>query len=114
MSEKKTMTDILRMKLPADLIPVVQEFTGEIRVRNGKSMRQIKANDRRYEMLRRSPKIKQLGTSINLEFEKRGSVWFKTPDKSRHIVISVYYERSYRRLVREMRILGGSVITTAI
>jgi hypothetical protein len=114
MFEKKTMSELLQLKLPADLIPLVREFTGEIRIRNGVPMRQIKTNDRRYAMLRRSPKIKQLGTSINLEYEKRGSVWFKTPDKSRHVVISVYYERSYRRLVREMRVLGGPVITMAI
>lgn len=108
------MTELLRIVLPMDLVPLIKEFTGEIRVRNGVPIKRIKPNDRRYAMLRRSPKIKQLNTSINLEEEKRGSVWFKTPDKSRHIVISVFYDRMLRHLVRETRILGGSVITTYV
>ena len=108
------MTDLIRIILPADLIPLIKEFTGEIRVRNGVPIRRLKPNDRRYAILKKAPKIKQLVTSTKFEDEKRSSVWFKTSDKSRHIVISVFYDRTLRHLVRETRILGGSVVTTYV
>jgi len=108
------MTDLLRIVLPMDLIPVIKEFTGEIRVRNGIPIRRFKSNDRRYVMLRKAPKIKQLVKSTSYEDEKRSSVWFKTLDKTRHIVISVFYDRTLKRLVREWRILGGSAVTTYV
>jgi hypothetical protein len=105
------MSDLISLILPADLIPIIKEYTGEIRIRNGRPMKQFKSNDRRYSMLRRIPKIRQLNTATNLEYEKRGAVWFKTSDKSRHIVISVYWDNIYKWQVWEMRILGGSVVS---
>jgi hypothetical protein len=105
------MSDLISLILPADLIPIIKEYTGEIRIRNGRPMKQFKQNDRRYAMLQRIPKIRQLNTATKLECEKRGAVWFKTSDKNRHVVISVYWDIIYKWQVWEMRILGGSVVS---
>ena len=109
------MTDLLKMILPSDLIPVIKEYTGEIKVRNGKPMRQLHQNDRRYAMLKNRPQIRQL--RCGNEYEKpRGCAWFKTSDKKTHIVLTVYYNYSIpsRGMVWEMNILGKERITIYI
>jgi hypothetical protein len=109
------MTDVLRIVLPADLIPIIKEYTGETRMRNGVLMHQFKNKDRRFKLLRSiTQKIQfAVGTHFN-ECDRRGFVTLKTPDKKKHIGISVYYEMLRKALVWEMNTLGGNTITTYI
>jgi hypothetical protein len=109
------MTELLGLIIPTDLIPEIKLYTGEIRIRNGKHMRQLKSRDRRYEMLRKMPKIRQLHNAANgHERDRRGSVWFRTPDRTKHVVISVYYCSWYKKTIWEMNILGGSSVQKSI
>jgi len=111
----KTMTDILRLCLPADLITIIKQYTGEIKIRNGIPMRQIPKKDSRYKMLLRRATNRQFCMAIIYEeYGKRGSAKMKTPDKKHHIVISVYKDVIYKDFVWEMNVLGKSVVRLRI
>lgn len=105
------MTDVLRIKLPTDVVNIVKLYTGETKIRNGVSISQIKKNDRRYSMLLRRPRIRQLNCATRFtSYDRRGSAWFKNPDNNRHVIISVYYDVFYKRLLWEMATLGGNIV----
>lgn len=105
------MSDVLSLCLPLDLITIIKQYTGEIKIRNGIPMRQINQKDSRYKMLLRRATNRQFCMAIIYEeYGRRGSVHLKTPDKKSHIVISVYKDVIYKDFVWEMNILGKSVI----
>jgi len=111
------MKHVLESKLPSDLIPVLKLFTGEIRERNGKYMHQLSRNDPRYKLLRKRPRILVLQNK-HYDGDKKGYgfTWFKTIDRSKHIIISVYYNSRLEipGLVREFQILGKESIMTYV
>jgi len=84
------MTHVLRIVLPAYIVDIIKEFTGEACWRRGKfiHIHRIPRNDFRYTMLRGRPKIKQLQYDPVGDL-KVGSTWFKLPNK-KFIVINVY------------------------
>ena len=109
------MTSILRIRLATDLVNQIKLYTGEVVLRNGTPMHQIPKNDKRRSLLNRMAKIKQLHCAVDYtEHDRRGAVWFKTPDTMKHVVISVYYDVLYRRYVWEMRILGKEEVRVGI
>jgi hypothetical protein len=111
------MPHVLESRLPSDLIPVLKLFTGEIRERNGKYMRQISRRDSRYKLLRKLPKVLVLDHDRFTDEKKGyGFTWFKTMDRTKHITISVYYNTWLETpgLVREFQILGKDPILTYV
>jgi len=111
------MPHVLESRLPSDLIPVLKLFTGEIRERNGKYMRQISRRDSRYKLLRKLPKVLVLDHDrFTGEKKGYGFTWFKTMDRTKHITISVYYNAWLETpgLVREFQILGKDSILTYV
>ena len=105
------MTEFLNVILPSDIVKYVKFYTGELIERNGKFMGRIKSSDERIALLEKMPKIRQFRNLVDGgEYDRRGSVWFKTPDKKRHIVITVQYSVKYNGYIWEMCILGGGDI----
>jgi L-amino acid N-acyltransferase YncA len=101
------MTSVLISKLPNDIVTIIKLYTGEVKNRNNSYMKQIKKNDIRYKKLKSVNRVKQLYCATNFsERDRRGSVWFKTSDKKRHIVISVYYDIVVKSYIWEMAMLG--------
>jgi len=89
------MTHVLRIVLPAVVVDIIKEFTGEACWRRGKfiHIHRIPRNDFRYIMLQRRPKIRQLQYDPVGDL-KVGSTWFKLPNK-KFIVINVYRGRHW-------------------
>ena len=112
------MPHVLESRLPSDLIPVLKLFTGELRERNGKYMRQIPKQDIRYKVLRKLPRVLLLDYHNHFAGEKKscGFTWFKTIDRTKHITISIYYNPWLQTpgLVREFKILGKESILTYV
>jgi hypothetical protein len=100
------MTSLLRIIFPDLIVHQVKLFTGEIRERSGKEIRQFNKNDRRYRMLQNLHKIKQLRASVCSTDDMRGSVWFKSKQFDKNVVISVYYDKFYYGYIWEMFVLG--------
>lgn len=87
------MTHVLRSVLPAAIVDIIKEFTGEACWRRGKfiHIHRIPRNDFRYEMLRRRPKIKQVNYDAAGDV-KAGCAWFKLPN-NKFIVVNVIQGR---------------------
>jgi hypothetical protein len=105
------MTDNLLIKLPFDIVNNIKFYTGEVKVRNGVPMRQLKKNDIRYSILKKRPRIKQLTCATDTApYDTRGSAWFKTSDRTKHVVISVYFDIILRVYLWEIAVLGKYVV----
>lgn len=85
------MTHVLRSVLPAFIVDVIKEFTGEACWRRGKfiHIHRIPRNDFRYIMLLGRPKIKQVNYD-SLGNVKAGCAWFKLPN-NKFVVINVIH-----------------------
>jgi hypothetical protein len=107
--ESKTMqpTDTLLEKysnLPAELIDVIKQYTGEGMWRNGKFIliSRIPRNDIRYRILAKRPRIKQVYSEV-IDHPRKGSVWFKTA-AGKFIVINV--RNMYAQVTPQRTIFG--------
>jgi hypothetical protein len=89
------MTHVLRIVLPAVVVDIIKEFTGEACWRRGKfiHIHRIPRNDFRYIMLQRRPKIKQLNYDPVGDL-KAGCAWFKLPN-NKFVVINVLKGRCW-------------------
>ena len=83
------MAHVLRSVLPAYIVDIIKEYTGEGCWRNGKyiNIHKIPKSDPRYQMLKNRPKIKQLNYDTCFSL-KAGSAWFKI-STGKFIVITV-------------------------
>lgn len=96
-SKHKTMTYVLRSKLPAAIVDHVKLFTGEGIWRKGRyiNIHRIPRDDPRYEMLRRQPKIRQiLNEASTTDNPLRGAVWFKLPN-NKFMMITVRHGKAW-------------------
>lgn len=57
--------------LPAEIIDIIAKYTGGIKWRNGRYMRQILASDPRYEILQTIPQKKYINTFSHLPPDTR-------------------------------------------
>jgi len=89
------MTCVLRCVLPAYIVDIIKEYTGEGCWRNGKyiNIHRIPRDDSRYQMLQRRPKIRQLKYDTVGDL-KAGSAWFKLPN-NKFVVINVLKGRCW-------------------
>jgi len=115
-NKKIKMTHVLRIVLPASIVDVIKEFTGEACWRRGKFIRihRIPRNDFRYDMLQIRPKIRQLSYGAAGDL-KAGCTWFKLPN-NKFVVINVlkvccWINHHYEEVdFWEMRYNGGKLI----
>jgi len=90
-NKKIKMTHVLRSVLPAVVVDIIKEFTGEACWRRGKfiHIHRIPRSDLRYDMLRGRPKIKQV-TYDAVGNVKAGCAWFKLAN-NKFVVINVIH-----------------------
>uniref|UniRef100_A0A6C0B8W7 Uncharacterized protein n=1 Tax=viral metagenome TaxID=1070528 RepID=A0A6C0B8W7_9ZZZZ len=92
------MSYVLCSKLPEYVVDHVKLYTGEGMWLNNRyiNIRRINRNDSRYAMLKKMPKIRQVSNFYGvIEHRMRGCVWFKIPEKKKHIVLTVRYCKYY-------------------
>lgn len=65
--------------LPTELVDIIKTYTGEGLWRNGKfiTINKISKSDKRYEILLKRPRIKQIH-HCDINNPVKGCVWFKT------------------------------------
>lgn len=85
------MSNLLQYKLPKELVDHVKIYTGEGCWRNGKYLNigRISKNDKRYNVLKKMPKVRQVILS-NSHPTKVGCLWYKYPN-NKFIVINKGY-----------------------
>jgi hypothetical protein len=66
-------------QLPIEIVDIIKTYTGEGIWRNGKfiTIHKISKSDKRYEMLLKRPRIKQV-RNCDRNNPLKGSTWFKT------------------------------------
>jgi hypothetical protein len=91
MNKNKTMSFVLRSKLPLDVVNYIKLFTGEAMWYKGRFIliHRIPKSDFRFSLLRTLPKNRQL-CNDNHDHPKRGCAWFKL-DNGKFVVITVRY-----------------------
>jgi len=89
------MSCVLRIVMPACVVDIIKEYTGEGCWRNGKyiHIHRIPKNDARYQMLKKRPRIKQLSYDTVGDL-KAGCTWFKLPN-NKFVVINVLKGRCW-------------------
>jgi hypothetical protein len=92
----KIQTNNKIFHLPTEIVDVIKTYTGEGLWRNGKfiTIHKISKSDKRYEMLLKRPRIKQV-YHCDKNNPVKGSVWFKT-ETGKFIVINVLIDYKFR------------------
>jgi hypothetical protein len=75
----KIQTNNKTFQLPTELVDIIKTYTGEGLWRNGKfiNIHKISKSDKRYEILLKRPRIKQVH-HCDINNPVKGCVWFKT------------------------------------
>jgi len=88
---QSTMSQVLKIKFPADVHNIIKQYTGEACWRNGKfiHIHRIPKTDPRYAMLLKRPRIKQIRND-HFDAPVKGAVWFKS-SSGKFVFIAVRY-----------------------